>query len=167
MSNLPFKFPVLWLPDATKGRNPNSALEALMSSTPFTSGSKKDIEKQSMVGDIIMDVDGRTWRLLKLVDLGFTRETMLQRIFAWIFGSHEIRYELSEQLSLPFLEIKELARAAILANPDAHQGEAVHEDGNLSDEQLATRIQNYADRVRKALSPLELIAMVDFNTYII
>jgi hypothetical protein len=166
MANVPFSFPVLHIAEPT-GENDGSWLDTHVNSNPFTIGDRRKIRAQVYVGDIIMDAEGRTWRLLKLIDLGQSRDSFLGWLGARMFGSHDIRYELSDELNLSFSKIKDRIGAMISADPESYVGEAATEDGSLSEEQWMEQVRLFAQKVRNAVSPIELIAIVDYNSHVI
>ena len=80
-----------------------------------------------------------------------------------MFRLNDIRYELSEELGLPFSEIKERVAAAIRANPEVYsRGEYALEvyDASKTNEEL---VDGFLEQVGACERPLELIAAVHFH----
>jgi hypothetical protein len=96
MSNPPFKFPILRIPDPNAGDRWEDLIGFDYEGDHFTVGNRQAIRKQIYVGNLIMDARGRTWRLLKLVDLGVGGKSFWEKFVAQMFGMHAIRYDLSE-----------------------------------------------------------------------
>jgi hypothetical protein len=166
MSDLPFKFPILRIPEPNTGGRWEDLVDFDYDGSHFSVGNRESIYKQIYVGNLIMDAKGRTWRLLKLVDLGIGGKTFWEKFFAQVFGSHAIRYDLSEELKMPFSEIKERVCATVLANPDAYRGEKVLEEGDLSPEREKALLEQFLGNVRAAATPRELIAAMEDNDYV-
>jgi hypothetical protein len=166
MSDLPFKFPILRIPDPNSGDRWEDLIGFDYDGDHFTAGDRKSIYKQIYVGNLIMDAKGRSWRLLKLVDLGIGGKSFWETFLARVFGMHDIRYELSEELNIPLSEIKERVCATILANPEAYRGEKTLEEGDLSPEREKALLDELIGNVRAAASPRELIAAMEDNDYV-
>ncbi len=166
MSDPPFKFPILRIPEPNTGDRWEDLIGFDYEVEHFQVGTKKDIAKQIYVGNLIVDSKGRSWRLLNLIDLGIGGPTLVQRILARLFGTHQIRYELSSELKIPFSEIKERVCATILANPEAYRGEKTLEEGDLPPEREQALLDGLIGSVRAAASARELIAAMEDNDYV-
>jgi hypothetical protein len=166
MSDLPFKFPALSIPEPNPGHTWEDFAVVLFNDGPLTVCTKKDIRRLPYVGNLVMDVEGRTWRLEKLIDLGYSRDSWWESFIARRFGMRRTRYELSEQLDLTLEEIKDRLCATILANPEGYTGEAAVEDSTIPQEKYEQRPKELIDKVKATISPLELIATMDFYNYV-
>ena len=166
MSDPPFTFPILSIPDPNPLGRWQDMVGVSFNPADFTVGSREDIEKRFYVGNLIMDADGRSWRVLKLVNLGFGGTSFWGKLVARVFGSYDIHHELSEELKLPFSDIKERVCATILSNPGSHLGEAAIERGDLSPEREQALLTEFLTKIHDAATPFELIAVIDYNNYV-
>jgi hypothetical protein len=160
MSDLPFKFPILTVP----GLDPEKWWELVNiheDENGFTTLNKRDLKSREEVGRVVMDVAGRSWRILEVHDLGLKGSGLWARFWSAVLGNHRVRYDLSEELHLPFEEIKESICTAIRAKPDSwRDDEAIAgEDGPPREEE--EMLDELIGKVRTAKSPRKLITAID------
>ncbi len=163
INDLPFKFPILTIADP----NPEIDWERIdvhFSWDAFTNLGRYEREKRRQVGRLVMDVSGRSWRILDMRDLGVQANDPIDRFWSKVFGTHRVQYEISEELNLPLEEIQERACATVLANPDAWtDNEIFAGEGGLPAREPEDVLDELIANVRGAKSPLELLAVIDFH----
>lgn len=159
MTDLPFKFPILTVP----GLDPEKWWERVdihEDENWFTTLDRHDLKTREQVGRVLMDAAGRSWRIVDLHDLGLKGSGLWERFWSAVFGNHRVRYEFSEELHLPFEDIKESICTAIRAKPDSWRcDEAIAgEDGPPREEE--EMLEELIGKVRKAKSPRKLMAVI-------
>lgn len=105
----------------------------------------------------VVDVTCRSWRVVRVIDLG-AKGTSWKRFLRIIFrGEHRISHELAEDGTLPFEVLRERVCASIQGNPDSwRDDEAVAgEAGPPRDEQ--EMLDEITARVRRTLDMRALI----------
>jgi hypothetical protein len=161
VSGLPFRFPILTIP----GLDPERWWELVnvhASEEEFTKLDRHERKVREEVGRVLVDADGRSWRVLDLTDRGIDARGPWRWFWAWVFGKHRVEYEISAELGLPFKDIKDNMCAAIRAKPDSWRcDEAIAgEDGEEPrDEQ--EMLEELIAKIRGARDPLEIIAAIN------
>jgi hypothetical protein len=166
MNNLPFRFPVLRIPEPNNSLRESEYLGVHCERSDFTIGSEEHIRGDFYVGHLIFDALGRTWRLNALTNLGFKARPFWSRILGPVFGLSDIRYELSEELGMSFADVKEQLLMEVAAKGDIYsRGEYAKEvfDASKSNEEL---LDEFVMQVRNSERPLELIAVVYFHDFV-
>jgi hypothetical protein len=159
MNDLPFKFPILTVP----GLDPEKWWELVnihADADEFTALDRRDLQSREEVGRVVMDATGNSWRILAVHDLGLKGSGLWSRFWSGVFGKHSVRYDVSDELHLPFDEIRESICTAIRAKPDSWRcDEAIAgEDGPPREEE--EMLEELIGKVRKAKSPQELMAVI-------
>lgn len=160
MNDLPFKFPILTVP----GLDPEKWWELVnihADENELTTLNGRELKSREEVGRVVMDATGRSWRILDVHDLGPSGTGLWSRFWAAVFGQRRVKYEVSEELRLPFEEIKESICTAIRAKPDSwRDDEAVAgEDGSPREEE--EMLEELIGKVREAKSPRKLMTVIE------
>ena len=161
MNDLPFKFPILTIPEPENSWNLINIHFGWDALTKLGRQGRKDAHE---VGRLVIDVAGRSWRILAMRDLGIDSDGAFDRFWSRVFGMHRVQYEISEELNLPLDEIQEQVCAIILADPDAWtDNEIFAGEGGAPPRYPEDVIEELIANVRSARSPLELMAVIDFH----
>ena len=167
MNVLPFKFPLLRIPEPNQeGQKWPDYLHVHCDDESFVVGDRKQIIGRFFVGHLIFDALGRSWRIEDLTDLGFRERPLVGRLLGHVFRLHDIRYELSPELGLPFSAIRDKVADVILADPELYargaQAIEVYDYSKTNEELFA----EFLTQVRNSVRPLELIAAVHFHEWV-
>ncbi len=161
MSGLPFKCPVLafmrdYGPSAQEDRE---TLEWFLDEDALTRLDSFELKNGAHADMLLVDLAGRSWRVVKLTDLGPDGKGLGKLLFR-IFSGHRVQYDVRVDEPLPFGALKERICASIQANPDhwrddeavAGEAGAPRDEQDMMDELLRS--------VRNAKSMLELIPIM-------
>jgi hypothetical protein len=159
MNDLPFKFPILTIPKSDP--EPWEMVDVHFDRDAFTIRDRGQRESPDEIGRIVMDSAGRSWRIVAMRDLGVQADSPWARLWLSLLGDHRVKWEVSEELYLPFEDIRDAVATTILDNPDLWRDEeaCAGEGEPPRDEQVM--LDELVGNVRKARSPLELMAAID------
>lgn len=160
MSDLPFKFPILTVP----GLDPEKWWELVNiheDEDEFTTLDRHELQSREEVGRVVLDIQGRSWRILDVQDLGLKGTGLWGRFWSGVFGNHRVKYAVSEELRLSFEDIRESICTAIRAKPDSWRcDEAIAgEDGPPREEE--EMLEELIAKVRGAQNPRTLKAVIE------
>ena len=105
MTALPLRYPILALvpdyePDLVVGRE---QLEVHFNEDWFTAVPVWHLKKGTRAGVLLVDLEGRNWRIAKVSDQGAIGETFWKRIFGRV---RRVQFDLSEEPPVSFDELK-------------------------------------------------------------
>ena len=159
--DLPIRFPILTIPEPRPERFWETVNIHFKWDT-FTYLDRRELKSREEVGRVLMDYDGRSWRIEDMVATPIRTNGIWDVFWTKTFGYRRAKYQLSNELGLSLGVIKDRISTIIRAHPDAWRDDEAGESGVMPiDEEEA--LNEFLSKVAAAKSPLELMAVIEFQ----
>ena len=152
MNPVDLKYPLVGLADAQPGRE---SWELFWDAEFFSTCGRREVAQR--VGMLIVDVEGRCWRISSVRDLGLTGG-FRSRLFLLLTGDHRVDQTLVAIPDMAFDDAKARLCAAIQNNPDHwRDDEAIAGEGGQPPVNEQDLLDEMKAQVMRSNSVLELI----------
>ena len=165
MTALPLRYPILALvpdyePDLVVGRE---QLEVHFNEDWFTAVPVWHLKKGTRAGVLLVDLEGRNWRIAKVSDQGAIGETFWKRIFGRV---RRVQFDLSEEPPVSFDELKGRVCNSIQANSVVGWcRQPAYGAPGWPPRDRGDVLVEFQEKIRAANSMLELIAVLYFQPF--
>ena len=152
MNPVDLKYPLIGLADAQPGRE---SWELFWDAEFFATCNRRRVSDRN--GMLIVDVEGRCWRISSVRDLGVTGG-LGSRIFLFLTGDHRLDQTLVPIPDMTFGDAKACLCAAIQNNPDQwRDDEAIAGEGGQPPIKEQDLLEEMKAQIMRSNSVLELI----------
>lgn len=152
MNPVDLKYPLVGLADAQPGRE---SWELFWDAEFFSTCGRREVAQR--VGMLIVDVEGRCWRISSVRNLGLTGG-IWSRTFLFLTGDHRVDQTLDPIPEMTFDDVKARLCAAIQNNPDHwRDDEAIAGEAGQPPIKEEDLLDEMKTQVMRSNSVLELI----------